>query len=450
MARYDSVALSDDVGTEAVESEMERILSSEKFTRSTKLRSLLRFTVTQTLQGNAGILKEYVIGTEVLDKPASYDPRSDSLVRVLASRLRTRLRQYYSNGGSADPLVIDFPKGGYVPIFQRRERFQTETEKKMLTRNLVSRGKFLAAKLTKEALSQCVEDFKASIDADPSWPAAHEGLANVHVLQAILGFERPREVWPLAKAATETSLQLDDLDSEAHVYLGLVQAFYEWNWKDAELHFAKAIARDSYSGIAHVWNALGYLIPTGRLQEANDEIRRSRELAPAMFLDEAYVLALYLLGRYDSVLEFSGPTAQGEWPNLWQSWVRSLALTALGQFAAAATLLEQLMETNPSDARVASMLAYVHAVAGNREKALELCTQLEGIKREQEAWVSNYDLALVKAALGNQSEGLSLLQESLKQREPWTLYLQVDPRLSSLRTAHQFMYLARRIVPDGV
>ena len=92
MSRYESFSLSDDLSPEAIQAEVERILGSEKFSRSARLRSLLRFTVTQTLQGNANILKEYVIGTEVLNKPESYDPRSDSLVRVLASRLRVKLR----------------------------------------------------------------------------------------------------------------------------------------------------------------------------------------------------------------------------------------------------------------------------------------------------------------------------------------------------------------------
>jgi tetratricopeptide (TPR) repeat protein len=449
MARYDSVPLSDDVAPEAVETEMERILSSEKFTRSHKLRSLLRFTVTQTLKGNASTLKEYVIGTEVLEKPASYDPRSDSLVRVLASRLRARLKQYYSNGGSGDPLVIDFPKGGYVPIFQRRDRFQTETEKKILSRNLASSARFRAVKLTKEALCQSVGDFKASVDADPGWPVAHEGLANVHILQAFMGFERPKDVWPQAKAAAETSLQLDDWCSEAHVCLGLVQAFYEWNWKDAELHFAKAIARDSYSGIAHLWRALAYWIPTGRLSEAKAEIRIGLELAPGMFFDEAYVLALYLLSDYESVLDVTGRMAQGDRPQAWMYWVRSLALAAMGQLAAATALLERLTETNPVDTRAALMLAYIHAVEGNRGKALQICTGLEQIKPKG-TWIANYDLALVNSGLGNQNEALSLLQESLKQREPWALYWPVDPRLHSLRAEPQFTNLTKRMVPGAV
>src|ERR1700740_3675341 len=160
MSRYDKVQTVEELSPEAIQSEVERILASEKFARSKRLRSLLRFTVSQTLQGNADTLKEYVIGTEVLKKPDSYDPRSDSLVRVLASRLRVKLKEYYRDGGEDDPLVIEFPKGKYVPRFQRREQLQTEVEKKLRARNAYSLGKFISVRLTEPALAESASHFE--------------------------------------------------------------------------------------------------------------------------------------------------------------------------------------------------------------------------------------------------------------------------------------------------
>src|SRR6185437_6182460 len=192
--RFDEEATPQELSPEAIQSEVERILASEKFARSKRLRSLLRFTVTQTLQGNAESLKEYVIGTEVLKKPDSYDPRRDSLVRVLASRLRVKLKEYYNDGGSDDPLVIEFPKGKYVPRFQRREQLQTEIEKKLRARNACSLGKFLTAKLSEASLAEAAQHFEEAIESDPGWPAAHEGLANVYSLQAFLGLRDRKSV----------------------------------------------------------------------------------------------------------------------------------------------------------------------------------------------------------------------------------------------------------------
>lgn len=103
-----------------VRAQIDRILASATFAEAERARKFLRFIVEATLAGRTGEIKESVIGVEVLGRAASFDPRTDPIVRVEAGRLRTRLLSYYHSEGSADPLVIDLPKGGYVPQFQRR------------------------------------------------------------------------------------------------------------------------------------------------------------------------------------------------------------------------------------------------------------------------------------------------------------------------------------------
>ena len=62
-------------------------------------------------------LKEYTIATEVFGRRSDYDPRIDSVVRVQAGRLRTKLQEYYTAEGKNDQIVIDLPKGHYHPVF---------------------------------------------------------------------------------------------------------------------------------------------------------------------------------------------------------------------------------------------------------------------------------------------------------------------------------------------
>ena len=64
--------------------------------------------------------KEYTIGVAVFGRSEEYDPRLDSIVRVEARRLRTKLDEYYAGGGRHDPIVIEMPRGSYVPTFARR------------------------------------------------------------------------------------------------------------------------------------------------------------------------------------------------------------------------------------------------------------------------------------------------------------------------------------------
>ena len=72
-------------------------------------------------KADRGDLKEYRLGLAVFDRPESFDPGADPIVRVEARRVRTKLAKYYESEGRHDDVVIELPKGGYVPTFHRRE-----------------------------------------------------------------------------------------------------------------------------------------------------------------------------------------------------------------------------------------------------------------------------------------------------------------------------------------
>ena len=97
---------------------MDRILASPGFANAGRLSRFLRFVVERTLAGDGEQLKEYLLGTEVFDRPGDYDPRLDSIVRVEARRLRAKLAEYYEGPGAGDPVVIRVDKGSYVATFE--------------------------------------------------------------------------------------------------------------------------------------------------------------------------------------------------------------------------------------------------------------------------------------------------------------------------------------------
>ncbi len=101
--------------------QMERILSSEFFRNAPSLQQFLQYVVQKTLKSEQDEVKEYTIGREVLGRDHSYDPGSDSIVRVQASHLRKRLESYYHQQSARDELIIEFPKGSYIPNFSRPE-----------------------------------------------------------------------------------------------------------------------------------------------------------------------------------------------------------------------------------------------------------------------------------------------------------------------------------------
>jgi serine/threonine-protein kinase len=107
---------------EAVQQALERLLASPGFRGSERMSRFLRFSVEHALSGDASPLKEYAIGVHVFDRGESFDPRSDTIVRVEARRLRAKLREYYATEGRHDAVVIELSDKGYRVVFRGRAR----------------------------------------------------------------------------------------------------------------------------------------------------------------------------------------------------------------------------------------------------------------------------------------------------------------------------------------
>lgn len=107
------------VPAEAISRQLSRILQSDGFARARRMRRFLEFIVEETVAGRAAQLCEYSIGISVFERDASFEPGLDPIVRNDARRLRNKLLEYYQLDHRQDQVVIDVPKGGYVPVFRR-------------------------------------------------------------------------------------------------------------------------------------------------------------------------------------------------------------------------------------------------------------------------------------------------------------------------------------------
>ena len=94
-----------DIPLEAKQAAVEKILSSVAFARAEQLRRLLGWLGERALE-NGAVPTEQEVAREALGRPDSFDPQADSLVRKEMSRLRAKLRQYYSSDGTADPVRV--------------------------------------------------------------------------------------------------------------------------------------------------------------------------------------------------------------------------------------------------------------------------------------------------------------------------------------------------------
>lgn len=100
---------------------VQRILASKEFQRTNRLRDFLLYVVDRKLADSPQEITETLIGHRVFGRPAVYNTGEDSIVRTEARILRQRLDRYFSKEGLAEPIILEIPKGSYVPMFRSRE-----------------------------------------------------------------------------------------------------------------------------------------------------------------------------------------------------------------------------------------------------------------------------------------------------------------------------------------
>jgi len=100
--------------------QIERLLASHSLHGSESLCKLLRYLAHHSLEHPSTSPKEYQIATEVFGRQEDFDPHVDSMVRVQAGRLRTKLGEYYASEGADDQIMVELPKGTYALTFHPR------------------------------------------------------------------------------------------------------------------------------------------------------------------------------------------------------------------------------------------------------------------------------------------------------------------------------------------
>ena len=97
---------------------IERILATGPFQKSGRLRELLPHMAERAIHGHSHELTEHNIGIAVFGKSPDYSPVEDSSVRVHARQLRLKLHEYFDGEGRGESMIVEIPKGSYVPVFR--------------------------------------------------------------------------------------------------------------------------------------------------------------------------------------------------------------------------------------------------------------------------------------------------------------------------------------------
>ena len=313
--------------------------------------------------------------------------------------------------------------------------------------DLYLRGRFWLSRRTGEALRKAVECFERAVLLDPQYALAHASIAEAYIFLSIasatIEAAPPREVVPLALAAAQRALAIDDKISEAHSVLGHIAHNFEWNWPAAEAALQRAISLGPNNAAAHQFYSMG-LAGLGRTAKALAELEIARELAPTSIIVRANIgFTLYRARRYAEAVEELRNCVELAPESAYARYRFGLALQEAGQQAAALEQFEAMLHLPGAEVQALAGKAHVLAVTGCAKESRACVDRLHALARER--YVSAYFFAEIHAGLGETEEAIRWLDRACEERAVPMTSLQVNPRFDALREHAGFQAIVRRM-----
>jgi eukaryotic-like serine/threonine-protein kinase len=332
-----------------------------------------------------------------------------------------------------------------------RRKITGEEEKRLAKRSttnpeayqLYLKGRYFAEKFTKDGVNKGIEYFRQAIDLDPNYALAYGGLAFAYSDGEDDFFLSPRDSMPKASEAAKKALELDDTVSEAHLEMGKVHYWYDYDWSAAEKELRRAIELEPNYASAHAYYGW-YLVSVGRFQEGIEESKRAQELDPLSIETNAVAAQnLYFAHRYDEAIDLSRKTLDMD-PTYWIARLfLGLSYEARGDLSRALVELQSAKETETTIPFPSAELAHAYAVSGRKREAEEILRQLKD--RSKQSYVPAYNFAEIYIGLGDKEQALASLEKACADRSMLLTFLKVDPELDGLHSDPRFKDLLRRV-----
>ena len=304
-------------------------------------------------------------------------------------------------------------------------------------------GRYYWNKRTAEGLQKGIEYFTKAIEKDPAYAPAFSGLADCYWLLNVYNVGPATDSNLKAREAAARALALDDQLAEAHASLASISYRYDWNWKEAEEHFKRAVELNPDYATAHQWYS-AMLAATGRFDESNSEAQLAHKLEPfSLTINSDLGRHLYYAGRYDEALAAHRKSLEMD-----RNFARAHAeigyvLVQLKRHPEAVAEFQQSLGLDKDSISALAGLGHAHATSGQTPQAREVLAQLKELSARR--YVSPYYLAVVHAGLGEKEQALEHLEKASQERFNWLAFLKVEPQFAALRSEPRFAALVQRI-----
>jgi TolB-like protein len=292
-------------------------------------------------------------------------------------------------------------------------------------------------------IGKAVQYFKQAISKDPSYAAAHAGLADCVSLLGFYGFVPPDEGCGRAKELAVQAIQMDRGLPDGHASLAFATMHYDYDFVVAEREFERSIELNPRYATAHSWFGL-FLGVMGRYEEGYTELQRAIRLEPYSIMIRVTLGFVYWCARRnDQAIEQFEKALELD-PNFAQAHMDlGMAYLEKGMHEPAIASLRKAAELSQGGSFFLSILGKAYATGAYRDEAQEILKQLQDRARQE--YVTPYGVSRIWAALGEKDEALHWLEKSYRERAAGMAFLKVDPGVDTLRTDPRFGVLLRRM-----
>ncbi len=313
---------------------------------------------------------------------------------------------------------------------------------------LYLRGRYFVGKRGAENLKKAIDYFNQAIAMDPNYALAYAGLSDCYDLLPQWSTVNRAEYVSKAKAAAIKALQIDENLAEAHTSLAAALFGNDLNLQESMREFERAIELDPNYAFAHYSFGFTVLLALGEFDRGIAELRHAVDLDPFSVVINANLGYVYIVARrYPEAIAQLRKTVELD-PDFGTTH-RNLgeALELSGQLEQAIAEYQKGYKFLNDDHALA-YLAHAYGLKGEREKALQLLTQLKELEQRGTVWA--FGFALVYLGLGDKNEAVNWLERSYQNKEFAKLSLiKVEPMLDPLRGDPRFEKFANQIVPPN-
>lgn len=302
------------------------------------------------------------------------------------------------------------------------------------------KGRYFLVRRGEEAMGRARDYFEQAIAADPNHARAYAGLADYYTLTDSMP---SAAAFPKARTYALKALELREDLADAHVSLAYVYYYGDWNWRESEREFQRAIALDPSHSQARYWYGR-FLGTMGRHQEASDQMRLALTLDPlSNTVHDSAAMQGFFARRFDTMIEQANRIRELD-PGDYRAYEHlAIAYLCTARYEQALATARQGLALLPHEPLFVLILATVQHRQGNTQQAAKALEDLERMSRE--GYVPHVFLAIAYAQLGRKDQALKWLQVGYRNRDPYMVMLKVFPWFDPLRSDPLYQDLLRRM-----